>query len=84
MKGSRRTPSLPTDREARGYWDTHSLAEHIEDTREGTIRFVRRPKQAISIRLDPEDIAKVEAIAEAKGMSYTALLRMWIKAHLAA
>jgi hypothetical protein len=55
MKGSRRIPSLPTDQEASAHWDTHSLAEHIEDTREGMIRFVRRPKQAISIRLDHED-----------------------------
>lgn len=55
MKRSRRIPPLQTDQEAAGYWDTHSLAEHIEDTREGTISFVRRPKQAISIRLDPED-----------------------------
>lgn len=55
MKRSRRIPSLPTDQEAAGYWNTHSLAEYIEGTREGMIRFVRRPKQAISIQLDPED-----------------------------
>jgi hypothetical protein len=42
-KQVKRIPSLQTDQEAAGYWDTHSLAEHIEDTREGTIRFVRRP-----------------------------------------
>lgn len=32
--------------------------------------------KAISIRLDMEDIAKVESIAEAKGLSYITLLRM--------
>jgi hypothetical protein len=65
MKRSKRIPLLPTDQEAAVYWDTHSLAERIEDTSEGTLRFVRRPKQALSIHLDPEDIVKVEAIAEA-------------------
>lgn len=45
MKTSRRIPSLPTDQEAAGYWDTHSLVEHIKDTREGTIRFVRRSRK---------------------------------------
>jgi predicted DNA binding CopG/RHH family protein len=81
---SKRIPTLPTDRAAAEYWDTHSLAEHVEDTREATIRFLKRPKRAISIRLAPEDVAKVEALAEAKGLSYTALLRMWIKERLAA
>lgn len=83
-KLTKRIPSLPTDREAAAYWDTHSFAEHAQETTEAGIRFVRRPKRAISIRLDPEDIAKVEAMAEAKGLSYTTLLRMWVKEHLAA
>lgn len=83
-KQTKRIPSLPTDREAAAYWDTHSFAEHVQETTEAGIRFVRRPKRAISIRLDPEDIAKVEAMAEAKGLSYTTLLRMWVKEHLAA
>lgn len=83
-KQTKRIPSLPTDREAAAYWDTHSFAEHAQETTDAGIRFVRRPKRAISIRLDPEDIAKIEAMAETKGLSYTALLRMWVKEHLAA
>ncbi len=83
-KQTKRIPSLPTDREAAAYWDTHSFAEHAQETTQAGIRFVRRPKRAISIRLDPEDIAKIEAMAETKGLSYTALLRMWVKEHLAA
>ena len=34
------------------------------------------------MRLDPDDIKSVERIAERKGLSYTSLLRMWIKEHL--
>ncbi len=34
------------------------------------------------LRLDPTDIKSVEAIAKKKSLSYTALLRMWIKEHL--
>lgn len=83
-KQTKRIPSLPTDREAAAYWDTHSFAEQAQETTDAGIRFVRRPKRAISIRLDPEDIAKIEAMAETKGLSYTALLRMWVKEHLAA
>ncbi|MGB4782181.1 MAG: hypothetical protein WBH61_09165 [Candidatus Methylomirabilis sp.] len=74
MKRSRRIPSLPTDREAAGYWNTHSLAEHIEDTREGTNRFVRWPKQAISIQLDPERQARGDSRGQLllkKGMRWS-------------
>lgn len=38
---------------------------------------------AVAIRLDPDDIKSVETIAQQKGLSYTALLRMWIKEYLA-
>lgn len=44
MKRVKQIPSLRTDQEAAGYWDAYGLAAHIEDTREDTIRFVRRPK----------------------------------------
>jgi len=57
MKGLKRISSLPTDQATAVYWDTHSLAEHIEDTGESTIRFARRSTQAISIRLDLERIS---------------------------
>lgn len=77
-------PALRTDQVAATYWDRQSFADVAEDTTEATIRFVKRPKKAIAIRLDPEDVAKVESMAAAKGLSYTALLRMWIKEHLAA
>lgn len=77
-------PPLQTDQEAAAYWERHSFADVAEDTTEARIRFVKRPKRAIAIRLDPDDVARIEAIAEAKGLSYTALIRMWIKEHLAA
>jgi predicted DNA binding CopG/RHH family protein len=84
MRKQTRIPSLPTDRAAAECWDAHSLAAHGEDTKEATIRFLKRLKRAISIRLAHEDVAKVEALAEAKGLRHTALLRMWIKERLAA
>lgn len=79
----KRIPRLQTDQAAAAYWDTHSFAEAAEDTMEATIRFAKKPKRAIAIRLDPDDVAKIEAMAETKGLSYTALVRMWIKEHLA-
>jgi predicted DNA binding CopG/RHH family protein len=80
----KRIPRLQTDQAAAVCWEKQSFADVAEDTTEAGIRFVKRPKRAIALRLDPDDIAKIETLAAAKGLNYTALLRMWIKEHLAA
>ena len=79
----KKVPKFKNDEEARKFWQTHSFKDYNVDTREAEIRFVRKPKKTIAIRLDPEDIKAVEKIAERMGLSYTSLLRMWIKEHLA-
>jgi len=79
----KKIPKFKTDEEAAKFWETHGFEDLYKDTKEAEIRFIKRPKKTIAIRLDPSDIKSVEAIAERKGLSYTALLRMWIKEYLA-
>jgi len=79
----KKIPKFKTDEEAARFWATHSFEEYYKDTKHAEIRFVKRPKKTVAIRLDPDDIKSVEVIAERKGLSYTALLRMWIKEYLA-
>jgi predicted DNA binding CopG/RHH family protein len=79
----KKIPKLRTDEEAARFWEAHSFEDYHKDTKEAEIRFVKKPKKTIAIRLDPEDIKSVEKIAERKGLSYTSLLRMWIKECLA-
>lgn len=76
-------PKFNTDEEAARFWETRSFENYQEDTKEAKIKFVKRPKKTIAIRLDPDDIKSVELIADRKGLSYTSLLRMWIKEQLA-
>ena len=78
----RKIPKFKTDEEAARFWGTHSFEEYHRDTKETEIKFVKKPKRTIAIRLDPDDIKSVETIAQRKGLSYTSLLRMWIKEHL--
>ncbi len=73
---------LLTDEEAARLWESHHFQDYYEDTKEAGIKFVRRVKRTIAVRLDSDDIKSVEKIAERKGLSYTSLLRMWIKGHL--
>ena len=75
-------PKFKTDEEAARFWEAHSFEDYHRDTKEAEIKFHRKPKKTVAVRLDPDDIQSVERIAERKGLSYTSLLRMWIKEHL--
>jgi predicted DNA binding CopG/RHH family protein len=78
----KKIPKFKTDEEAARFWESHSFRDYYGDTKEAGIKFVRRAKKTVAVRLDPDDIKSVEKIAERKGLSYTSLLRMWIKEHL--
>ncbi len=78
----KRIPKFKTDEAAAKFWESHSFQEYYGDTKEAEIKFARRPKKTVAVRLDPDDIKSVAKIAERKGLSYTSLLRMWIKEHL--
>jgi len=78
----KKLPKFRTQEEAAKYWETHSFEDYRKDTKNGEIVFIKKAKETVAIRLDPDDIKSVEKIAERKGLSYTSLLRMWIKEHL--
>ena len=78
----KKIPKFKTNEEAANFWETHSFKDYHKDTTDTEIVFAKKPKKTIAIRLDPDDIKSVERIAERKGLSYTSLLRMWIKEHL--
>jgi predicted DNA binding CopG/RHH family protein len=78
----KKIPKFKTDEDAAKFWEAHRFKAYHKDTKDAEIVFGREPKKTIAIRLDPDDIKSVERIAERKGLSYTSLLRMWIKEHL--
>jgi predicted DNA binding CopG/RHH family protein len=78
----KRIPKFKTDEEAARFWESHRFQDYYKDTKEAGLKFVKRAKKTVAVRLDPDDIKSVEKIAERKGLSYTSLLRMWIKEHL--
>ncbi len=69
----KKIPKFKTDEEAARFWETHSFEDYYEDyykdTEDAAIRFVKRPKRTVAIRLDAVDIKSVEVIAERKGLS---------------
>ena len=79
----KKIPKFKADEEAARFWETHRFEDYSKDAKDAEIRFIKRPKKTVALRLDPDDIKSVEKIAERKGLSYTSLLRMWIKDSLA-
>ena len=71
-------PKFATEEEAAEFWDTHSLADYIDDTEVVEVSFPRIALKQVCLRLAPGQIERVKAIAEAKSIGYQTLLRMWI------
>ncbi len=60
------------------YWDTHSLADHWDQTREVEFE-IRAPRR---ITLDPEVYTQLEQQAENQGVSLASLANSWLKERL--
>ena len=60
------------------YWDSHSLADHWDQTHE--VEFEIRPPHRIT--LDPEVYVRLEEQAESRGVSLATLANSWLKEKL--
>ena len=80
-----RLPKFKDEREEAEFWDTHDSTEFLEETEPVDVAFVdaRPPKKQISLRLDPDVIERLKAIAARKGIGYQTLIRMWVMERLA-
>jgi predicted DNA binding CopG/RHH family protein len=60
-------------------WDKKSLEELIAESEPTDIRFIdRRPKKAISLRVDEGLIEAGKRAAKEAGIGYQTLFRMWL------
>lgn len=87
MTAKKRTPmSVPEfkdEAEEAAFWATHSTAPFAAEEEEFVLapaarRRIQQRKQLLSIRLDPRYIEQAKQVAEAKGIGYQTLMRMWI------
>ncbi len=60
------------------YWDSHSLADHWDQTHE--VEFEIRASHRIT--LDPEVYARLEERARTRGVSLATLVNSWLVEHL--
>lgn len=58
------------------FWDTHSLADHWDETREATFKVRAERRRKVSI--EPEVYSKAETIAHLRGISVETLINLWV------
>lgn len=58
------------------FWDTHSLADYWDQTRE--VEFEIRAKRRRRVTLDPEVYVQVEAQARERGILPETLVNLWL------
>ena len=74
--------SFATEEEAGEFWDTHSLDDYWEETRE--VEFEVRAKQRRRIMLEPEIYKEIEAEARVRGVVPETLVNLWLAEKLQA
>ena len=80
-----RLPAFPTDEAERAFWDTHDIGDYLTATRPVQVQVsrrlrtrVRERKQNLTMRMEPSRVREIKALAEARGVPYQTLMRMWI------
>jgi Ribbon-helix-helix protein, copG family./Protein of unknown function (DUF3680). len=68
-------PKFKSEKEEREFWDTHSSADYWDDMEECDDTFKRPKLKSVSLKIDPQMLEKIKAIARKRGLSYNALIR---------
>jgi hypothetical protein len=63
------------------YWDSHSVADHWDETREVSIDV--RAQRRYRINLDPDVFGDVRTQARQRGVAVETLVNLWLKERLA-
>ena len=62
------------------FWDTHSLADHWDETHE--VDFEVRMQRKCRVTLTPDIYEKIEKVAREQGVLPETLVNLWLAEHL--
>src|SRR5579859_3494680 len=77
-----RIPEFTNYEEEAKFWETHSIANFMDELKPVKVRFAKNLSEGITIRFDQSTLNKIREIAHQKGLGPTTLARMWIMDHL--
>jgi predicted DNA binding CopG/RHH family protein len=73
-----RIPEFASIEEEAKFWDTHSTADYEDEFKPVRVRFGKRLSSGVTIRLDPDTLEQLRAVAQERGIGPTTLIRMWV------
>lgn len=69
-------PEFKNIQETAKFWDTHSSADYWQDMEPCDDTFERPTLKPLSIKIDPNMLRKIKALARRKGLTYNAYIRL--------
>lgn len=82
-KQKSRIPTFKNYEEEANWWDTHSIADYMDEFKPVKVRFAENLSEGITMRFDTDSLEKLREKARKKGIGPTTLARMWILERLA-
>ena len=81
-KKKSRIPEFKNREEEAEWFDTHDMADYMDEFKPVKVRFAKNLSEGLHIRLDSSTLTKLRNEAKEKGIGPTTLARMWILEHL--
>ena len=73
-----RIPEFKNREEEAKFWDTHSIADYMDEMRPARVHVAKNLSAGLTIQFDPETVTKLRQRAQKRGLGPTQLARMWI------
>jgi predicted DNA binding CopG/RHH family protein len=81
-KQPRTIPNFRSEEEELRFWDEHDPSDFVEGPADIIVRLKRRPKRAVTLRMDQGLYDRLRATAEKHGVPYQRLMRELLRQSL--
>ena len=71
-------PEFKNREEEAGFWDTHSVVDYWDKSKEVKVRVARNLSSGLTVRFDDRTLGRIRTEANNKGIGPTTLIRMWV------
>ena len=73
-----RIPEFKTIEEEAEFWDTHDLTDYWDEFKPIKVRFADKLFDRVTIPVDADTLAQLDALAREEELNATALARRWV------
>ena len=82
MNDGKEIPKFDSYEEMAAFWDTHSLADHWDQTEAVDLDFAPEARRRYLVGVDREVLARVQRLAQTRGISIESLVNLLLEQRL--